>query len=822
MTTGDNALAARAALGIIDDHPSTWSRREFLRAVGWGVGGAALLHSLGARPAWATPLGANEGVLVVVGMYGGNDGFNTVVRHGEPSYGVYRGGLAIPASSVLPLGDGVGLHPNLAYLKQRWDAGEVAIVQGVGYPDPDFSHFTSMSIWMSGIRDGAPSSGWLGRWLDGRGDPLDALVAASIGSSVPLHLVGHSRRAVGVPPWGGGFGTGNDPNDLRLYEGLRAYAASTAGRGVWHDTVASTIKAQVEVARKTAPVFATPLPDGELRRKLTVAARLVNADLGLRVLEVSWGGFDTHEGQAWQHAALMTEFDEALRAFFETLDPAWHRRVTVMTFSEFGRTPYANGSAGTDHGTVGEHFVIGAQVRGGFHGDPPSISGLQRWDRAQHTVDFRSYYASVLDGWLGGGSTHVLGGSFATLPLFRAGPGAAVVTPPPPPPSPPPPLPVTPPPSAGVAGSCFVPLSPRRILDTRRGLGAPVGRIGTGAHIDVPVTGRGGIPGADVVAVVMNVTGTGALGASVLTCFGTGRTKPSTASLTVSPGHATANLVIAEVGPGGAIRMANDGAPTHCVGDVVGYFSRHQAAGLVAMSPRRLADTRRGLGLPAGRLGQGRIATLKVAGVSGVPTNAKAVVVNVTATGATHPTFVSLWPDGMLRPEVATLTTAPGRVTGNLAVVPVGSGGRIGIYHDRGEVHLVIDVLGCFTADGPGGYVPVRPERLLDTRRGLGTTVGKVASQRLTIRVAGRAGVPVAGAAAVLATLTVTGGTRPTFATVWPAGAAKPATSNVNAGAGETVSNTVLVPLGADGSLHLAHDAGDAHLVLDVQGWFTG
>lgn len=817
---------ALARLSVVDDDPAGWSRRQFLRAVGWGIGGGVVLGGAGAPglgrwldgtpgEAWAAPLGSTDGILVVIGMFGGNDGFDTVVRYGDPAYAAYRGGLAIGSDRALPIADGIGLHPNLSFVRERYAAGEVAIVQGLGYPNPDFSHFFSMATWMSAITGGAPSTGWIGRWLDARADPVDALVAASVGTSVPLHMVGQSRRAVGVPSKGAGFGATTDPNDLRLFDGLRAFAATPAGRGAWHDMVASTVRSQLDVAATTAPVFVDPLPSGQIQQKLAVAARLINANLGLRVLEVSWGGFDSHESQAWMHGERMAELDAGLRAFFETLAPWWRNRVAVMTFSEFGRTPYANGSAGTDHGTVGDHFVIGANVAGGFHGAAPTLAGLQRWDRPAMTLDFRSYYASVLEGWMGSGSSSVIGGQHELLPLFKAGPGVHVGPGAPPPPPPPPPVQV------GGAGD-FVPLTPTRVLDTRHGTGAPKGPVAGGSHVDVALLGRAGVPSSGVTAVVLNLTGTGATQDTFLTAFGAGRARPATSSVSLRRGASVPNLVVAELGTGGAVRVYNDAGSAHCLADVVGYFTTSRGSRLLPLAPARVVDTRSGLGAPKGKLRGGQTVWAKVAGKAGIPADATAVVLNLTATGATRSTFATLWPAGVDRPLASSLNVTPGTAVSNLVVAPVGAGGHVLLYHDQGATHLVADVLGCFTTTAPGRHVAVTPQRLLDTRRGVGAPAGPVGRAPVVLQVAGRGGVPASGASAVLLNVTITSPSAATFVTVWPSGAPRPLSSNLLAPSGRTVANMVLATLGADGKVLLYHDAGSAHLLADVVGYFTG
>lgn len=429
-------LSADAAADPDRPGPNGWTRRRFLQAVAAGAAGGAVAGAfgptvaelLGADPAeaWAaTPIGAHDGILVNVVLYGGNDGLDTVVPYTDGLYYDHRGPLALAADQVLALDGAWGLHPSLGYLKSRWDAGQVAVVHGVGYPDPNLSHFTSMATWMHGsFAGGVPSSGWIGRWHDGIAAAKAEFASVTIGSSVGLHLQGQNRRAIGVSPYGDMFGAGTDEQQVRLYGGVQALAAASGARGPWHDTYASVLKRQIDVAGEIAPVFATEIAEPtEFGRAMTVAARLVNANLGIRVIDVGLGGFDNHDNEPSTHAELLADLDAGLRVFHEGLDPAWLDRITIMTMSEFGRTPYANESFGTDHGTSSSHFVLGTRVAGGMFGSAPSLALADRWDRLPHTVDFRAVFGSVLDGWLGSGSSSVLNGSFDRLPLFTGRPG---------------------------------------------------------------------------------------------------------------------------------------------------------------------------------------------------------------------------------------------------------------------------------------------------------------------------------------------------------------------------------------------------------------
>ncbi len=220
--------------------------------------------------------------------------------------------VAIPAGQVLPLDGTFGLHPSLTYTKQLWDAGQVAIVHGVGYPNPDLSHFTSMAIWMNGrFGVGAAGTGWIGRWLDGQ-PPADAdLVAATIGSSVPLHLLGAVCRAVGVPANGGNlFGTGTDAGrrshvqrpSVVVRERCRTGSLARLLRRCAED------RARPRGEGRTG-VFARRRAATSSSSELTIAARLINANLGFRVLDLGLDSFDTHDGEPLNHAALLTQLD---------------------------------------------------------------------------------------------------------------------------------------------------------------------------------------------------------------------------------------------------------------------------------------------------------------------------------------------------------------------------------------------------------------------------------------------------------------------------------------------------------------------------------
>ncbi len=402
--------APETALASFNDAHAL-DRRRFLQLVGMGVGaglvtgpGSSLLDTaLGnGNTSWAAgPIGATDGILIVLGMFGGNDGLNTVVPITDGEYYAQHGDLAIPAAQTLSINANTGLNPELTVLREFWDNDQLAIVEGIGYPDPDLSHFNSMAKWMSGETSGIPTSGWIGRWLDGYlNGSKDLFAAAEVGHSLPLHMLGESSRATAIPASRPSFGARPEERYQRQYQTVRNLSSSSTD--FWNRQIGQAFVDQLEVSSRIAPAIPEELPDVDLVARLEVQARLINANLGFRVLSAGWGDFDSHAGQPDQHPVRMQELNAAIRRFYEVLDPAWATRVTFMTFSEFGRTSQSNDGAGTDHGTTAPHFVFGSNVKGGLYGERPTLAGLGRWGRMAHHVDFRDYYGSVIDGWLGG------------------------------------------------------------------------------------------------------------------------------------------------------------------------------------------------------------------------------------------------------------------------------------------------------------------------------------------------------------------------------------------------------------------------------------
>ncbi len=426
-----------------------FTRRRFLAvagAAGAALGGGILLgHAIEGGP--GAPAAASEtsnGPLVVITLYGGNDGLNTVVPYGDPRYRAVRPTLGYSATEVLDLGDGLGLNPQLKGLHGLWTTGKLAIVRGVGYPNPNLSHFASMDIWQTANPVDGTGPGWLGRWLDR--NPANPLLALSVGATLPPLLRGSQRSATAITsssitlPGNAAFQSAfaslqaSGPDRSGLAEAVAASGSDLLAAKVGLDrlsSASSSATGSAPTASGSSPTGGSPPASGSspatgssrrgrqaagsLGSQLDTVAGLIKAGAPTRVYQVSLSSFDTHSAEKANHERLLGELDSAITGFMAAI--AGHRAV-VMTYSEFGRRPAENASSGTDHGTAAPLFVVGDAVVGGrFYGDEPSLAALDANGNLQHTVDFRSVYATVLERVLGSDSASVLGAKFPTLPF---------------------------------------------------------------------------------------------------------------------------------------------------------------------------------------------------------------------------------------------------------------------------------------------------------------------------------------------------------------------------------------------------------------------
>lgn len=380
-------------------------RRRFLKA-----GGAAL--TLLSFAGWARAATASvPRLLVLIELRGGNDGLNTVVPVEDGRYFDLRPRLALRGEGVVALGDGMALHPALAPLRALWEAREMSVIRGVGYPRPNLSHFRSIEIWDT-ASDSAQylHEGWLTRAIAAAPAFRAASADGVVIGATDLGPLGGGARAIALA----------DPARFARQARLAGVAKADA-RGA----LAHLLRVEHDIARAGAELrpdtrFATEFPRGPFGSAVQHAAE-VAATRRVPIVRITLAGFDTHRNQANAHAALLGQVAEgliALRAALGEVD-LW-RDTLVLTYSEFGRRPRENGSDGTDHGTANVMFAFGPRVAGGFVGEAPSLGRLDEDGNLLHTTDFRAVYATVLERWWGLDSTRVLGGRYALLPLLRA------------------------------------------------------------------------------------------------------------------------------------------------------------------------------------------------------------------------------------------------------------------------------------------------------------------------------------------------------------------------------------------------------------------
>lgn len=376
------------------------NRRNFLIA---SVGAAGLLSGAAVtlpqllHHGQQRPLSTDAGILVILTLYGGNDGINTVIPVTDNAYHDARRDLAFAPHEVLDLDGRLGLNPALTGLKDIWADNQLAIVRGVGYPKQDRSHFRSMDIWQTASPAAPASSGWIGRWLDAGGD--DPLRAVNVGSVLPPLAVGEKHVAAGLS-----VAIPQIPDDVA--DTLDALSSPDPRDSPAMAAVRNNYKAYKTTDSAFSAFTDKPLPDPtvtagqQLAEDLDLVAQCVKAGVPTRVYMVTLGGFDTHADERGEHQRLLKALDGALAPFLRQMGRTAHgRNVVVMVYSEFGRRVGANASQGTDHGTSGPVFIAGPRVKGGFYGDEPSLTDLDDGD-LKTTTDFRDVYYELLSGTL--------------------------------------------------------------------------------------------------------------------------------------------------------------------------------------------------------------------------------------------------------------------------------------------------------------------------------------------------------------------------------------------------------------------------------------
>ena len=404
----------------------TISRRQFVAL------SAPAMLSLGAlsprflrRAAAQSAASSQENILVVVQLSGGNDGLNTVVPHRDDEYRKRRPTLALPESDLLTVNDDFGLHPALTGFAQLYENGQLGIIQGVGYANPNRSHFEAMDIWHTCLRksDSRPD-GWLGRTVDDLQSHHHVDVPAlHLGNrKQPFALSSREHRVPSIKS------LEQFRLELEHRESLGEFQRGvTSQRDVASpllDFVQTSTDTAINVSQKLQASTANyksdvTYPDTELGRDLKTVAQLINADLATRIFYVELDGFDTHSQQADAHTALLRKMSEAVSIFTQDMIAHGHgRRVLTVCFSEFGRRVEENASKGTDHGTAAPMFIAGENARAGLIGDHPSLTDLEQGDLKFHT-DFRQVYAGLLEQWLGVASPEILHGTFKPVAVVK-------------------------------------------------------------------------------------------------------------------------------------------------------------------------------------------------------------------------------------------------------------------------------------------------------------------------------------------------------------------------------------------------------------------
>lgn len=384
-------------------------RRDFLSAVG-----AATVAAIAPASAFAqrNPAGYAN-LLIVVELKGGNDGLNTVVPYADADYYALRPRLAIPRDQVLQLDARAGLHPSLEPLMAMWQNRELAVVQSVGYPKANLSHFRSIEIWDTASRsDEYLGEGWLARAFAAAPAPRAfAADGVVVGGAEMGPFAGGGTRAIALTN-----------TEQFLSQARLAMPSGQSGNAA----LRHILRVEQDIVQAAAGlngnhVYATEFPPTPFGNAARTAAQVIASKAGVAAVKLSMNGFDTHGNQLATHARLLKNLAEGLTALRAALVEIgrWDSTL-IMTYAEFGRRPRENLSNGTDHGTASAHFVLGGRVKGGLYGLPPALSRLDGNGNLPFAVDFRDVYASVLERWWGVDSTRALKGRFASLDLIRA------------------------------------------------------------------------------------------------------------------------------------------------------------------------------------------------------------------------------------------------------------------------------------------------------------------------------------------------------------------------------------------------------------------
>ena len=430
----------------MEQHIDVLTRRAFLRT---SLLGAALswtipvflertlitLNAQAADSSIQAMTGKDHPILVVLQLAGGNDGLNTIIPFEDDLYFAARPTLGIPKGQVIALDHLVGLNPSLVPLKGLYDNGNLAIIQGVGYPNPNRSHFRSTEIWQTAAdAQQTLTKGWLGRYFDNCCNGADPTVSVFLGEQLPEAFSAANPTGVAIgKPGNLGFDRENDPDEARLFSELNGMEPGSvsgdsigtlagpnkSGMSALEYLQRTALDAQVSTDKIKRVLRGTKndatYPKNQLGNSLSLISRLIAGGLPTRVYYASQGGYDTHAGQANTHKRLLNDLATSLAAFCADLKAKGiFDRVIVMTFSEFGRRVHENANGGTDHGTAAPMFVCGGGVKPGLYGKQPTLTSLDTGDLV-YNVDFRSVYSTILSRWMKAPAAQILGRDFPKL-----------------------------------------------------------------------------------------------------------------------------------------------------------------------------------------------------------------------------------------------------------------------------------------------------------------------------------------------------------------------------------------------------------------------
>lgn len=419
--------------------PVNKSRRMFMKDMAKAAGRVPSLSPLSFGPTVIEASDTGTGplqnaanrTLVVVQLLGGNDGINTVVPYGQQAYYDNRPTLALSSQDIIQLDGDIGLHPSLTGLAGLYSDHNAAIIQGVGYPNPNLSHNESTMIWETASPDSSLLNGWLGRYLDAAVPTDNTIKAVNVDSLLPLTLRGAVQNGLSVYALSQ-FTVQNlisqknrtpDQDTVKAINEVQCIACQEYNTMVNSmmqsglDAIsASDILSQAAASYQTSVTY----PTDDFGTRMKLAAQITTSSMKPRIVYVQIGGFDTHAAQAGTQATLLQSLSNGITAFYNDMSSkGLANNTAIVTFTEFGRRLKENGNKGTDHGAAQPVFMVGGQISGNLYSSYPSLTNLDSSGNIQYNVDFRQVYASILDKWLDIDPSTVLGSEYDELSVFQ-------------------------------------------------------------------------------------------------------------------------------------------------------------------------------------------------------------------------------------------------------------------------------------------------------------------------------------------------------------------------------------------------------------------